>query len=247
MNITSEEYKQYIEDKLTPTRQKELAAYFAKNPLEERALKGLLVSGGPSRTEDLLARLEASIDQKVEASSPQKNSSFKKIWWFTLAAVLIASLYFILRNEPPASQIEYATYFEPYPDVLTSTLRSEENETASTITRAMEAYNQGDFSSSSPLIREAIDENNVDKRLPFYLAISLMGEGKYASAYDMLTTLENEPSYPYMDGVIWNKALAALALQKNDEAKKLLSQIVSENVYMRSEANEILKKLSIIQ
>ncbi len=141
------------------------------------------------------------------------------------------------------SRLQIPPYFEAYPDVITSTIHEERNQEQIDLLKALQSYNNSDFSQASIRFKQILSKNKIDQRIPFYLAISLVGEEKYPEAHTILTRLENNPGFPYMDGVNWNKALCLIALNENKKAIQELQFIVSSNKYKYQEAKELLTKL----
>ena len=210
--------------------------------LENKSERGLTSLKQKENLTQLTDEIHKGIDslladeEKEIPVVPIKNRNFKAFMIAASIGFIVAfSTVFLFNNNNKPEKL-YSAYFDAYPDVISETLRSENN-TANVFTKAMDAYNAGDYSEAISNFKDLSGNTSIQ----FYEAISYLGNGEAQNAIDILAKLPANSDLE--DGRQWYTALAYLKLSDTSKAKTLLSTIANSKHYKSTDAAEILEKL----
>lgn len=253
MNISKEEFNNYLQRRLSSDQMMKIDTYLEQHPLERKALDGAVEFEENDSFDELISEIDYLIDipqkqQTTQTSSTSNDTPIISIsdvtrWIAAIAAVLL--LFIFVRGQWGTGAKDLSHYFDAYPDVITNIVRGEESKLDNTsIARAMEYYNEGAFESALPILNELQDEHPNNQNITFYCAIAEFALGEYQaslSKFDVLSS--NNTRFPYDDGAIWYKALCLIHLDQIESAKSLLTKISLESHYKKDEAIELLESL----
>lgn len=197
----------------------------------------LLIEGikraGRNHTMKFLKDLENTLPAiEVENSNSvdlEKKGKIKKLNWAyistAIAAVFIIGLFLLLPFQSSNEEI-FADNFKPYPNVLSSNVRGEQDFTKD----AFYYYDLGELTKSIELFSGQSTLSYQDK---FYLANAYLAEGEVDKAIILLEETKNGFS-EFKEQSTWFLALAYLKADDTEKAKtelKLLSD--SESSYQQ--------------
>lgn len=177
--------------------------------------------------------------EKVVELKPQ-SSPLKKILRLAIAAVVIGflglALLFTLNQTEGTPQIASSYLEETYAAPVVS---RGEDEVDKWWNSAIESYKNKDFKTSAGLLQKVVEKGNAEDKHFFYLGLSqLYQEGQTQKAIDNLSQIKD--GY-YSDASLWYKSLAYLKLDKKEEAKKILGQLLNSS--RKEDAEKLLKEL----
>ncbi len=251
MNITREEYTAFLNSRLPPAHHAEIQAFLKDNPLERRALEGQLRYESQSLLDESSRRLEERIHAVV--SEKTKINQHKEIllepkpinrrsWIITISALAagLALLLMFLPSQIDRSPIVLAEMVEAYPDVLTNIVRGESaDETTMMTSEAMSYYNSGQYDKAESALLALSESTQGDQITKFYLGVSQFFNLNYQGMTETFNSLR-DGSFAFEDGVMWYQALAYIHLNKDNEAKDLLSNIAAQDHYKSKDAMILL-------
>ncbi len=191
------------------------------------------------------------VDEQVTRDNEEVNqgevSNVRKMYtrWAMIAAASVIVLFFMVRTQTGSQEIVIADYLDTYPDVVSNIVRSQKVESSNeSLMRAMSFYNDGDMASAQPILQKLSDEAPEDQNITFYLAIAELYTGDYSKSLSRLESLTSEDAYfPYDDGARWYRAICLLQLERDKEAKEILTKISTERHYKKDEALQLLTAL----
>ena len=167
-------------------------------------------------------------------------------WMLALLLVgLIGSFLFnSIQNKAPKNHVIYAESFEPFPDIITSTLRGSETTKESALTDAMSLYEQGKYKDAIAIYNTYNGNASSMANAQFYKAISQLSLGKIEEANQTLTNLsKNQDASQISDAVKWYLGLSHLKLGQYDDVKRIFGSLPTSH-YKYENATSILNKLS---
>lgn len=176
--------------------------------------------------------------QEIESVYTPKKS--KKQWLYIAAAivVLIGILTFFF-NQPPSHDKLFATYINPYPNVVTPIVRGN-NEIPELQTRAFLAYEQQNFEQASLLFNQLRNETDADFA-HFYFGVSSLMKGDAAEAKPAFESVNS--SDKFIEQSDWYLALCLLKLKKAEAATAVLDKIIQSETYNFEIAKELKSKI----
>lgn len=170
-------------------------------------------------------RLRAELKTWDEALS-QDNIFAKRrfIDWRWVSAAAVALIFvsiFIIRGFQNESKDLFASYFEPYPNIVAPIQKGDDQVNA--YDRAFQLYESGTY-------KEAIDAfkslSQNDASVLFYSALSFMEEGDLERAHAKLDELDKIVQHKYQDASTWYRALLELKSGNEQHAIPLIENIV---------------------
>ncbi len=173
-----------------------------------------------------------------KSKSPSKKSSYKK--WLVAASILLISAlgYISLNKNTYTSQELFASYFEPYRNVVHPIARNDEQQNDKAI--AFSAYEKGDYNTAITLFTQLYNSSKEPYYL-FYKANALLKLEQADEAIPLLLEhLKTQDTLTKRTN--WYLALAYLKTEDIQKAKELLNTIISEGSYKNKEAKELLDK-----
>lgn len=186
-------------------------------------------------------KIKAQI-QKFESNEKDtiKVFSLRKLMPYAAVFLVVISigLFFILNQKNESNQL-YASYFEPYPNIEVSNLRANTKKTLEN--QAFTVYDLEDYKLAQTLFTKLLENNSKDY-LHFYNGMCLMQLENFDFALEELNTIKATNS-KYYEKALWFKALIFIKLNKKEDAKKLLNELVTNLSFKNKEAKQLLSKL----
>lgn len=210
---------------------------------EEVDLQQDVFSGiGLFGAEEMKKQLQA-IDADEKDSSPIAASRGRPLYtWLAVAASVTALLLvaIFLFNAGPNSQELYATYYEPYPNVVNPVERSSGVPTDAA-GKAMYFYEQGNFEEAIKLFTQEPNLNDLAYR--FYLGVSYLGTQQSELAEQTLQPLLEDEEGAFYEAALWYTSLSQLARDQSESAREILEKIADLQGEYAREAQELLEEI----
>ncbi|MBA5630400.1 tetratricopeptide repeat protein [Moheibacter lacus] len=172
----------------------------------------------------------------------EKNNTPRKmrfIWYAAASVVLFLGFYWAFLNQNHSTEQLYQEYYEEYPNIIHSTVRSGNTEN-DLKNQAFMAYDNREFEKSSVLF-ESLYKKNKEEYALFYQANSLLSENHTEEAVKIWES--NAWTEKFADKVTWYLALAKLKQKDVESAKRLLQENLKSNRFKIQETKELLGKL----
>lgn len=238
------------------TTEQLIEAYFLNelNAAEVEELKRRLLEDSSAKA-DFIFQLELSkvlqekekkiIKQRLQLLD-QKDSPLKVKWWAVAAsiAVLFAMAWALglFTNTAQNDQL-YATYFQPYPNVIAPLERSSNNRLSEFQKEAFQLYDQQEYEKASLAFQDLYKKEQEDYAL-FYLIVSTMGNKDYDKAIELFKQKEQWEASEFEYPAKWYAALAYLKLANEKEAVHLLKEIQVSDHALSKSAEKLLAELN---
>ena len=185
------------------------------------------------------------IKQRLQLLDQQSDSSKVK-WWAVAAsiAVLFAMAWALglFTNTAQNDQL-YATYFQPYPNVIAPLERSSNNRLSEFQKEAFQLYDQQEYEKASLAFQDLYKKEQEDYAL-FYLIVSTMGNKDYDKAIELFKQKEQWEASDFEFPAKWYAALAHLKLKDKKEAVSLLNEIKMSDHTLSKSAEKLLAELN---
>lgn len=181
--------------------------------------------------------LIADIELKAKNESRIKRRSYA-IWLAAASIVLLLGLsYFFTMNQKPSTNDLFASYFEPYRNVVQPLERGNEQQDKKTL--AFLAYEKGEYEKAIDLFTDLYATTKEPYYL-FYKANALLKLEKANEAVPLLIEhLKTKDTLA--EKTTWYLALAYLKLNDKPNARLTLKKVIADGKYKATEAQELLK------
>lgn len=206
----------------TKKRNKELEKY--KTLLESEDIKAL---------KDTLKSTTASFN-----TSDQNNKS-RRIYYYLAAASVVVFLGFqFFFNQNVSNQDLYNDY------VGLSDLPSfvSRNDEANTLSEAQNLFEAKKYDEALTIFQSQPDDVENKSNVLIYQGIAQTKLGRYKEAEDTFNSLINSDLLDANKGY-WYKALLYLKQSRVEDTKEILNRIVSENLFNKKKAQDLLSEL----
>lgn len=243
LDLLSLEEKIAFEEKIAqkPSLQAEVA-------LQHQLL--LVIEGTEDqRLKKMLQDEQLQINQEKATSNTSLSTSTWKNrrWWvilITIFALLLAYLFWQTQQRSNVEKI-YATYFQPYDNVIVSTVRQGGSSTVPPeVTEAFQNYEAGNYSAALA----AFNQLNVEQQTSnyqFYKALTLIALDNAKLAIPILKNLIQDTDTQFQEHARWYLALAYLQEENIEQAISTLEVLLSSNpVIFKDKAMKLLQDLS---
>ena len=237
------EYKgiiqKYLQNRLTPKEELEFNELF-KNDMNfkkevefQTNLKKVVVHEDANNFKNLIKELEHNVNK------PKSKPSYTK-WLAAASLVLLFGLaYFMTSEKQMTSNTLFASYFEPYRNVVHPLVRGEEQQTEKSI--AFLAYEKGDYQKAVTLFTNLYTTTKEPYYL-FYKANALLKLERANEAVPLLLEhLKTKDTLTQKTN--WYLALAYLKIKEKQKAKELLKKVIANKSYNNLEAKKLLRKI----
>lgn len=198
-------------------------------------LKNVATAVDDTNFRNLVSQIEGVSKNKVS-----QKTSYKK--WLAAAsiALFLGAAYFYSTTQTKVTNKElFASYFEPYRNVVHPIVRSTEQQ-QDLQTMAFMAYENGDFKNAITLF----DQLYTTSKEPYYLfykANSLLKLDKAAEAIPFL--LEHLKTKDTLtEKTHWYLALAYINIEDDKKAKEALQMVIEQASYKSKDAKKLLKE-----
>lgn len=192
---------------------------------------------------ETLGKIMAEENQSVNASdseSLEKPQAKQISLWklFLTAAAILAGITLAINILFPSQKVDlYAANFNAPSENITTRSESVINPD---LQNALQAYNQGDYSTAIPLFDKYLADNPNEKAALFFQGISQMASGKYTEAVSNLIQIEDGP---YQNSATWYLALVYIKINQKEKAKNNLNQLITSEGSYSGKARELLDQL----
>ena len=180
-------------------------------------------------------------------SRPASSNDFNR-WWLLAAAMLVLGLGLVLWIAPwsgtPSSQALVAASMVEAPPYEPRTLRSVDGEGELQFKKSMVAYQQGDFAQAIPGLEAAVELDPDLAKAHFYLGACYLLEDEPDKAIDSLSRIAEMGDSQYREWAHFYRAKAHLRGGDIETARKDLSDVISMEGELQSQAQEVLEQLS---
>ncbi|MFY9243848.1 MAG: hypothetical protein WAO74_12560 [Polaribacter sp.] len=183
--------------------------------------------------------------QSVEANVNKVIAKPTKINWFiaaSIVAVISFSGYFVFGNQAVSNQELYAENFTPYRNIVVPIVRNDFEKTTKII--AFAKYETKEYTEAISLFNQLETDKSVDKNtIHFYKANAYLQLNKPKEAIKSLLKISDNSKW--QEEVLWYLALASLKTENQNDAKKYLLSLKSNNKkgFKSKEINKLLKQL----
>lgn len=163
-----------------------------------------------------------------------------KLWHIaaSIAILLGASWLFFLNSQSKNTEELYASYFEPYRNIVQPIVRGEHKTDMQF--KAFEAYEVKDYKNAI-LYFNTILKEKPNSTISFYKANTLLQLNKTREAITILeTNIKNFDTL--QDRNLWYLALAYLKENNIDASKKTLEQLLSQSEFKNKEAKDLIEQ-----
>jgi len=200
---------------------------------------------------NLRDELKAELEE-VEAEVNTKSNIGKvfsiRHWWAAaacIALIIFAGLYLISDSKPDNSSL-FASYFEPFDNVVFPINRSNENDNSLVLEReAYKEYEAGNYEKAIILFKNMKANLPLNLDNDFYLAISYLGMGDAPNAMPILEDLSDKNDFRFKKQAEWYLALTYLQIGESEKAKKVFYKIKNQKEHPFSgETDKVLKSLN---
>ena len=206
---------------------------------------------------DMLLGMEYYFMQQLKeqlALSDQKKKSFNwplflKVAAAVLLVVGLAGVAYYYGQRPANPEQLFLAYFEPYPNTLTQTNRSEASpdDASDEVAAAVRDYEQGNFSQAVAALNEALSSADItdDRRtaLVFYRGVAnlQLGNGRQARS-DLAKVIQSDTLLT--EPATWYTGLSYLQDNNVAEAKRIFEQLRAAQGEYAERAAKLLDDLS---
>lgn len=244
-NIDIDEVRDYLQDRLSPARKREIDEQIANDPAYAQEFdqqKELVESMTIFYRDRLKKRLqEEERSGRSPKSVPIKSSSSRRWWAMAASLVLIAvSGYFLFFSGPSSGDL-FDDYYRPYYNVLSGGERAPGSEGSD----AMALYDQGRYKEAISVFQQEINDTDSPEStaLTFYLGLSYLASNQSSMAIEQLEKVISGQFMVLHEPAKWYLGLAYLQSDDPENAKKIFRQIESGAGAYQDKASEILEQL----
>lgn len=237
--------EQYLEGTLTEDQINQVDERMNKDP--EFATHLALVKEMPSAILTDTGTFRNQMHRIMEEDgikSPHKTASIKRIaprFILLAVAAILAGIVLAVNIFLPVKKVDlYGMNFS----IPNENLTTRDNSILdANLQKAVQAYSNHNFQSAIPLFQKYLQSNESNSEVRFFLAISLMAEGKFEDALANLGDLSNHTG-PYQNASLWYSALASIKLNEKNLAQSFLTKLVEKENSYTPKAKELLEELS---
>ena len=197
-------------------------------------LKKAVKNNDDENFKNLISDLELKVKRQGQKHSYSK-------WLAAASIVLLLGLtYFLTIFNKPSTNDLFASYFQPYENVIFPIERSSDQQGDKVL--AFYTYQEGDYEAAILLFSRLYNSTKEPYYL-FYEANALLQLDRANEAVPLL--LEHLKTKDALtDKTKWYLALAYLKEQDKHNAKKYLREVIKDGNYKARDAKELLKKMN---
>ncbi|MEL7147548.1 MAG: tetratricopeptide repeat protein, partial [Bacteroidota bacterium] len=163
-----------------------------------------------------------------------------KRWYYmaaSLVLLIVASAVWWQYYPNPGDEV-FVSYYQPYPDVLTS-----RGDGGSLLNEGMVYYEQGEYPRAIDRFEDYLKDNN-DDHVRFYLAQANMANEHYEEAAQLFEVLNNLDEFGLREASEWYLTLIYLKTGQREKAKSILQKIESSaNHAYGTQARQVLNQI----
>lgn len=186
-------------------------------------------------------RLKAGL--RDEEDFLRSEARLRPVWTrlkFAASILLLAAFAFVLYQQfdPGSSDNLLATYFEPYPNLISPLNRAEDPETE--LAQAMANYERGAYNTAIPEL-DRLRSTSGDLNVGFYQGVALLATDQYRAALPHFQAIPS--SHRLYWEAHWYQALCQIGRGDKASAKTALQRLIDEGDYQQQRARELLETL----
>ena len=181
------------------------------------------------------------IKKEIQNWDTVQNIGRFKSWQIAASLIILigTSLLFFFNSQSSSTEELYASYFEPYRNIVQPIVRGEHKDDMQS--KAFEAYESKDYENAILHFNEILKEK-PNATISFYKANALLQLDKANQAITILEANVKNPD-TLQDRNLWYLALAYLKDNKIDASKNTLKQLLSQSKFKSKEANLLIENL----
>ncbi len=184
----------------------------------------------------------AGLFEKMREFLFPSTSAMRLAYAVAVIAVLLIPSYVIFFSGPSAGSL-YADNFSPYPNVITTSSRSENEENLDELGKAMLFYERKEYQKAKEVFSGYLENNPANYDAMFYSGITNLEIGNIKQAQsDFDNVIKNNGSFS--EHAKWYKALLFLKDRKKREAVKALKAIYDEGGAYSEKAKLIMDEMN---
>ncbi|MEL6557532.1 MAG: tetratricopeptide repeat protein [Bacteroidota bacterium] len=238
------QFDSYTAGKMTPDERDIFEASLEKDVALKQAFDDYL-----NLTAGLSAFGYAEISEKITeweaeivAETETKVVPLKR--WYMIAAtislLMVAAFSWWKFGIQDSSEDLYASYYQPYPDILTSRGAGE-----TLMSEALYSYESGNYDLAIDKLNQVLADDQDNSELRFYLGQAYLANSDAINAQAVFKALINEKNFALSDASQWYLALAYLKTGDTIAAKEMLQQINRDtNHAYREKSKQLIERLN---
>lgn len=181
-------------------------------------------------------------ESEIAVESQTKVIPFKK-WYMVAATILlliVAAFSWWKFGLQESTGDLYASYYQPYPDILTSRGSGERD-----LNEALFSYEAGNYDVAIEKFDQILADDQNNSELRFYLGQAYLANNEVNNAQIIFTSLLTEKSFALSDANQWYLALAYLKSGNIESTKEILLRINSDtNHTYKEKSKQLLDRLN---
>lgn len=166
----------------------------------------------------------------TQEKSYQRQSKLKKYLLLIVAVILALFLFFMLKPSPEVPEMLYATYYQPYPNVIDPLTKGDND------LNGFQLYEQKKYHEAIAYFNKKEVLNEEDH---LYLGFSYLSIDDLKSAQNYWQKIQSEK---YNDVIQWYTALICLK-EASSSCKSLFQAIANSDSVYKNQAVQILEKI----
>ncbi|MGD1844753.1 MAG: hypothetical protein ACFB10_05105 [Salibacteraceae bacterium] len=234
MNEAEDQISAYVEGRMDAAEQASFETRMANDPNLADA-----VALHQEATAAVQAVAREALKNRIQSLDEKAPSSNARLWIGIAASVallVVATWWWSSNSSAPPSEL-YATYYENYPDRL-STLSSSD----ALLKKAMAFYQNQQFDSSIVYLLQLKPTFQPPEAIDLYLGLSELGAKRPEKALLYFHSVKDQQA-AFAEVAHWYEVLALLANQKNDAALASLQAYRKQWTYQAEKAAALEKDL----
>lgn len=239
------QFDSYTAGKMTPKEKDVFEASLEKDVTLKQAFDDYL-----HLTEGLSAFGYAKFSEKIadweSEIAAEKNTKIVplKSWYMiaaTISLLIVAVLGWWKFGMQDSSEELYASYYQPYPDILTS--RGSSGETL--LNEALYYYESGNYELAIEKLNKVLADDQDNNELRFYLGQAYLANNDALKAQTVFRSLLDQNNFALYDASEWYLALASLKTGNIIATKEVLQQINrNTNHAYREKSKQLIERLN---
>lgn len=216
---------------------------------EDRARRGRALLPSEEDASDLLAELDAAIDEQYGDNPirelPGKSANPLRRRLAIAAAVLLAILaaWWLIPGAVNTERL-FAAHFTHLDNSLSVTLMSDAGQPEDALARSLRPYNTRDYAAAVQSLRAYLDQHPDSTAVRLYYGISLLADHQPDQAIEQLDQVQRADLHrDFRESADWYTALAELRADHKAAAIDILKTITKQSHAYRAEAETLLSAL----
>lgn len=190
--------------------------------------------------ETLVLNDREQVKKEIQSWDTEAKKFRFKPWQIAASIVVLLGLSLLYFNSISISNDKlYATYHEPYRNVVQPIVRGENKEDL--LTKAFTAYENKEYKNAITYFDEILKLGS-NETISFYKANALM-EGNKTKDAIMILEVNVKNADTLQGRNLWYLALAYLKENNTEDSKKALKQLLSQSEFKTKEAKKLLEEL----